>query len=56
MRSTNIGFLEVDVIGRYIDKNLFSSDRILAFLYTMIISMSEHTHNRHTRVEGSWGG
>ena len=52
MRSATRGFSEVAVIGHFFDKPLFSSDLVLVFMYTMMILMSEHTHNRHAMGEG----
>ena len=51
MRSENIFLLEVDVIGCCIDDAMFYSALLLAFVYEMMILMSEHTHNRHIRGE-----
>ena len=56
MRYATRGFLEVDVIGHCVDETLFSSALMLAFLYEIMILMSDHTHNRHTRGEERWEG
>ena len=52
MRSVTRGLLEVDVIVHFFDKPLFSSDLVLSFVYEIVILMSNHTHNRHTRGGG----
>ena len=46
----------MSVIGRCVDEPLFTSDLILAFVYEMMILMSEHTDNSHNRGKGRWGG
>ena len=52
IRSATRGFLEVDAIGHCVDEPLFFSTLLLAFIYAMVILMSEHAHNIHTRGEG----
>ena len=45
------------VIVLCVDKPLFSSYLILAFVYAIMILMSKHTHNRNTRRGYEcWGG
>ena len=56
MKSANIGFWEVDVIGRCVDDPLFYSALLLNLVYATMILMSENTQNSYTRGEMELGG
>ena len=46
----------MDVICCFVDNPMFPSALMIYFVYAMMILMSEHTHNRHTRGGMEVGG
>ena len=52
MSSATVGLLVVAVIGYFVDKPLFSSALLVAFVYAMMILMSEHAQNSYRTSTG----
>ena len=56
MSSATVGLLVVAVIGYFVDKPLFSSALLVAFVYAMMILMSEHAQNSYRTSAGLLSG